>query len=428
MTKSLFTNSAFSRSVDRARLALSCLTDKRQADQHSFARVVVLSGLLLALAGCGSTEVIKANSTPAIQAQVELPEHLYMDIGILPLDPNIPATEKERTKQFVVPDVRRAESQFIAYHLKDTLEQTGNWGAVRVTPNVSEAVDLVVSGMILVSNGETLKLRLRATDSTGKVWVSKEYRDLASKYSYKGINEDPFQDLYNDFANDLLRFRESLAEKRVATIRQTSSLIFAKGLAPDAFGQYLKVSRNGQTTIKQLPADQDRMLSRVTKIKEREYLFVDTLDEYYGQFYRDMKESYDEWRFATYEEALNLKEMQRQSTARLITGGLLIAGGIYAGSESGTYAGDVAAAGAVIGGIAAVKSGLDKRREAEIHAESLRELSQSLGSEITPYVLDVEGRTIELTGTADAQYQQWRGILRQIYATETGNASENKVQ
>ena len=312
--------------------------------------------------------------------------------------------------------------------MKDTLEQTGNWGAVRVTPNVSEAVDLVVSGMILISNGETLKLRLKASDSTGKVWVSKEYKDLASKYSYKGINEDPFQDLYNDFANDLLRFRESLSEEKIERIRQTSSLIFAKSLAPDAFGQYLKVSRSGQTSITQLPADQDRMLSRVTKIKEREYLFVDTLDEYYGQFYRDMKESYDEWRFATYEEALNLKEMQRQSTARLITGGLLIAGGIYAGSESGTYAGDVAAAGAVIGGIAAVKSGLDKRREAEIHAESLRELSQSLGSEITPYVLDVEGRTIELTGTADAQYEQWRGILQEIYVAETGNASENKVE
>ena len=143
MTKSLFANRAFCRSVDWARLAFTCLSDQRQTDQHAVAKLVTLSGLLIALAGCGSTEVIKANSTPAIQAQVELPEHLYMDIGILPLDPNIPATEKERTKQFVVPDVRRAESQFVAYHLKDTLEQTGNWGAVRVTPNVSEAVDLV---------------------------------------------------------------------------------------------------------------------------------------------------------------------------------------------------------------------------------------------------------------------------------------------
>lgn len=429
MTRSLFTISTFFQRKLWTQSILSTRTNNsRCLKSCRTAKLVLLSSAIAILSSCSSTEVIKANSTPAIQAQVELPPHLYMDIGILPLEPNIPATEKEQIKKFVVPDVRRAESQFIAYHLKDTLEQTGNWGAVRVTPNVSEAVDLVVSGIILISNGETLKVKLKATDSTGKVWVSKEYRDLASKYSYKGINEDPFQDLYNDFANDILRYRESLSEQRISTIRQTSSLIFAKSLAPDAFGQYIKVSRSGQTSITQLPADQDRMLGRVSKIKEREYLFVDTLDEYYGQFYRDMKESYDEWRFATYEEALNLKEMQRQSAARLITGGLLIAGGIYAGSESGTYAGDVASAGAVIGGIAAVKSGLDKRREAEIHAESLRELSQSLGSEITPYVLDVEGRTIELNGTADAQYEQWRGILKQIYATETGNTTGNKVE
>ncbi|MEX2326259.1 MAG: hypothetical protein WD558_00885, partial [Pseudomonadales bacterium] len=67
-----------------------------------------------------------------------------------------------------------------------------------------------------------------------------------------------------------------------------------------------------------------------------------------------------------------------------------------------------------------IKSGMERRREAEIHEESLRELSQSLGAEITPFVLDIEGRTIELTGTADAQYQQWRRILKDIYIEETG--------
>ena len=70
-----------------------------------------------------------------------------------------------------------------------------------------------------------LRLSLKASDSTGKVWVSKEYKDLASKYSYKGINEDPFQDLYNDFANDLLRFRESLSEKKIERIEIPTSVV-----------------------------------------------------------------------------------------------------------------------------------------------------------------------------------------------------------
>jgi len=62
---------------------------------------------------------------------------------------------------------------------------------------------------------------------------------------------------------------------------------------------------------------------------------------------------------------------------------------------------------------------LQRRKEAEIHAESLRELSQSLGTEITPYVLDIEGRTIELTGNAREQYVQWKKLLQQIYVQET---------
>ena len=102
----------------------------------------------------------------------------------------------------------------------------------------------------------------------------------------------------------------------------------------------------------------------------------------------------------------------------------LIALGIAAGSEGDSWAADAAAAGAVVGGIAAIKSGLARRQEAEIHAASLQELSQSLGTEITPYVLDIEGRTIELTGTAQEQYVEWRKLLREIYAQETSIPSQ----
>ncbi len=42
----------------------------------------------------------------------------------------------------------------------------------------------------------------------------------------------------------------------------------------------------------------------------------------------------------------------------------------------------------------------------------------------TPYVLDIEGRTIELTGTAQEQYVEWRKLLREIYAQETSIPSQ----
>jgi hypothetical protein len=375
--------------------------------------------ILITLGACSSTEIIRANSTPAQLAKVALPDHLYMDIGILPLNPGIPDTEEAIAKKLIVADVRRAESQFIAFHLKDTLEATGNWGAVRVTPKSSEAVDLTLSGEILKSDGELLQIQFKAIDSRGNLWLDKVYVDQASKFNYSETQEDPFQDIYNEFSNDLLSYRETLSKNQISDIRAVSNLIYARSLSPDAFGQYLTTSSGGKTTIHQLPANSDRMLKRVEKIKDREYLFVDTLDEYYRTFYRDMKGSYDEWRYATYEEAINLRRMQRQSNSRLLAGAAMIAAGIYAGSETGTYAGQAGAAGIVAGGVGVLKKGLDRRKEAEIHAESLRELSQSLGSEITPYVLSIEGQTIELTGTADAQYTQWKKILKDIYATET---------
>ena len=105
----------------------------------------------------------------------------------------------------------------------------------------------------------------------------------------------------------------------------------------------------------------------------------------------------------------------------------LIAGGLYAGSESNTWAGSAAATGAVVGGIGAIKSGLDRFKQAEIHEQALKELTQSLGMEITPNILEIEGRTIELKGSADKQFETWRGILSEIYAEETSNSQETQA-
>ena len=375
--------------------------------------------LTLTLGGCSTTEYVQANVTPATQAQEELPLHMYMDIGIIPFDANIPTSEEELEKQLIIPDVRRAESQFLAYHLKDTIEQTGNWGAVRVTPDRSEAVDIHLSGTIINSDGELLIVAVTATDATGHVWLTKEYKDQASKFSYdKDVRDDPFQDLYNEIANDILAIKKGLSETDVVNIRQVAALTYAKSLSPDAFGKYLDDSGN-KVKVKQLPAETDRMLTRIEQIKDREYLFVDTLDDFYGQFYREMKPSYHEWRYATYGEAIKLRQLDRKARNRLIGGAAMIAGGLYAGSESPTYAAQAASTGTVLGGITAIRSGLNIRKDAEIHDQSLRELSASLGSEITPFVLDIEGKTIELKGTADVQYQQWRRILKNIYAAET---------
>ena len=392
--------------------------------KRTFMNASLLMLFMIIISGCETTQVVTSNSTPATQAAGPIPFDELLDIGILPLDPNIPADLETIKKELIVPDVRRAESSYISYQLKDTLELTGNWGAVRVTPESSKSVDLELQGKILNSDGEMLKVLMRATDARGKVWFERTYEDRASRFSYEKAKEDPFQDLYNEMANDLLETRGSLSREQLLQIKTVANLNFASDLAPDAFAGYLEQPKRGLVEIVQLPAKKDSMMRRVERIKEQEYLFVDTLDDYYSKFYREMKPSYDEWRHATYDDAIRLREVQRQAKTRLLTGVGLIALGIAAGSEGDSWAADAAAAGAVVGGIAAIKSGLARRQEAEIHAASLQELSQSLGTEITPYVLDIEGRTIELTGTAQEQYVEWRKLLREIYAQETSIPSQ----
>ena len=278
---------------------------------------------------------------------------------------------------------------------------------------------LHVTGKLLISDGEKLRLSIRVVDATGKIWINKTYQDTASKFSYEVIKEDPFQDLYNEIANDILLVRQKSSADRISEIKMVADLRFALYLAPDAFEGYISEDKTRLIPM-QLPAEDDTMMRRLEKIKEREYIFVDTMDEYYGRFYTNMRESYDEWRLATYEEAILLRRLQKQSRNRLIGGAALVAAGIYAGSESSTYAETLASSGVVSGGVAAIRSGLNRRKDAEIHAQSLRELGQSLASEIRPSVLKIEGETIELEGSAAAQYEEWRNILSAIYIEETG--------
>ena len=73
-----------------------------------------------------------------------------------------------------------------------------------------------------------------------------------------------------------------------------------------------------------------------------------------------------------------------------------------------------------IGGTAAVLSGLKKYSDAKVHAQALKELSESFQNEVQPQVVDVEGRTLRLTGTADEQYREWRELLHQLYLEENG--------
>jgi hypothetical protein len=133
-----------------------------------------------------------------------------------------------------------------------------------------------------------------------------------------------------------------------------------------------------------------------------------------------MTEPYTQYRKFSHEELEAEAQAKREALTRQVLGAVAIVGGIMAGQETNSSAGSAAATAAVIGGMYAFKSGFDKRAEVKVSAESLKQLGESFQSEVQPMVVDIEGRTLELKGSAEEQYAEWRQLLRELYENETG--------
>lgn len=376
-------------------------------------------GITLLVSGCVN-QTVKSTSVPPLNRPLQaIPDDEVLDVGVAILNPGI---DKLDDDEQVFPEVRRAEATFIANELAKTLQDVGAWGAVRVVPDEQQFTDLLVTGRILQSDGERMALAVRVSDARGMIWIDKRYEGITSKYAYEGRHansQDPFLMVYRQIANDLLRvFSKQSRAERVA-IRQTAELRFARTFASDAFSDYLSQDKNGIYRIQRLPAVDDPMLERVRNLRQRNYVFVDTLQGYYTGFAEEMYTPYQDWRKLSYEEVVALRELQKEANARLIAGAAAVVAGIAAQGSSDQYARTAGIVGIGAGGYL-LKSGLEKRAESNIHTLAIEELGQSLEAEITPRVIELEDRTVRLSGSVDDQYGQWRELMADIYAAEIG--------
>ena len=379
-----------------------------------------LVSLLLALSllsGC-VTETVKSTSVPVLDApDIPVPDAELLDVGVVILDPGISSVEDEEQ---VYPEVRRAEATFMATELADVLAEQGGWGAVRVVPDERQFSDLLVRGTILQSDGEALELKIRVSDARGTVWLDKRYTGITSRYAYEQgtrTKQDPFLSVYRMIANDMLAAFQRLPAEERTTIRRVAEMRFARDFASGAFADYLNEDPSGQVTLRRLPSEEDPMLARVRGLRQRHYVFVDTLQGHYTGFSDDMYTPYQEWRKASYEETVALRELENEAKREMIAGGAAILAGIVAQSSGSRMTRSAGAIG-VVGGGALLKRGLEKRAESNIHSLALEELGQSLDAEITPRVIELEDRTVRLTGNVEDQYDQWRELLADIYAAE----------
>lgn len=372
-------------------------------------------------AGCATVGSHAVGPTPIEQAKAEIPEDQLLDVGILVFESE-ELTPQDAKEAGTNAEIRKAESHFIPYHFKNTLHQSGHWGAIQVVPSETNSLDLLVKGKIIESNGAQLVLGISIVDGTGITWYKKTYSAEAAEADYTGTRvgeKDAFQNLYNTIANDMAAFKSGLSPSEIKTIRTVSRLKFAQDFAPDAFGGYLTKSKEDPLAIRRLPADDDPMMERLLQIREREYMYIDTLNHYYDGFYNQMWPSYDNWRKLNQTEREAMKKIKRQALTRQLIGALIIAGAIAAGSSDSGTGRALTPAMAIIGGQVFI-SGWNVSKEAEIHSVALEELSESFGNEMQPVIMEFEGKQYELTGSAEEQFKHWKQLLREIYLAETG--------
>ena len=385
--------------------------------------ILLLTFGFLALSGCATHTVKTTSYTPIIQDSQNINEDFLLDVGVAIFDPGIDELDDDQ-EQLTNHQVRLAESRYAPYLLSETLQRSANWGIVRLMPNANSPMDVFINGVILESNGETMSMRVSVSDSTGRQWYQKEYEQAISQFSYdpsQRQQNDPFQILYNNIANDLLEWRQkNISEPDITEIRTISEMLFAKRFSSQVFDSYLAQDRNGVYQITSLPSDDDPLLQRIRDIRERDFMFIDTVQDYYATYVRQMRLPYDSWREQSYHETIELRELEASARRRFIAGAATVVAGIAAATQGSNYGTQIGGAAAVGAGAYLIRSGFDKRAEAQMHMEALEELGQSLEDEVAPQVISLEDRSITLTGSVEEQYEQWREILADLYAAEVG--------
>jgi hypothetical protein len=393
--------------------------------------VIVLA--MFALPACTVTEIVTAEETELVVASAPKEESQLLDVGVIEFDAGIPENNNpEKTR--IYDEIRNAESRYLAYHLKTTMQGTGHWGAVRVLPSTEAFTDILINGRIKKSDGEFVEIEIVVSDTSGQHWFTRSYETQTGISSYserRDRRKDPYQKVFNDIANDVKAHADTLTPERVVRLQQISELKFFADMSPLTYDEHLLTDEDGVVNVQRLPAENDPAVARLRQIRERDRLVVDMLNEHYANFYYGIAIPYNSFRKASREEAVNYRQVKRSARMQTIMGIIVVAGSLAVDTNDSSYSRQQMKRGiqsvGISQGLNSIMGGITRNSEASIHVEAIEELAESFGSEAAPMVVSIEGQSRRLTGTAAAQYESWRKLLRDIYQAETGFTEEIDV-
>lgn len=358
------------------------------------------------------------------QAEVERYQGVKLDVVIPVFSPGLSDAEANYEEEGIWPELRRAEANRFAYQLKQALDDSGMFGAVRVTPNSTASGDLYLLGEIIESNGQEVEFRLNAVDASNKQWLNETIEHEVHEGFYKNPrNEglDPYQPIFDKAAAVIIEALLKQQQSQLAQLKSIADLRFASSFNEQAFSDYMDTSGR-QIKLLGLPSDADPMFERVKSIRVREQLFVDNLQQNYGNFSEQMDDSYLAWQEASATELQLRKEARTKSALKILGGVALVAAAVAAavngGSSRPNVGRDVAVIAGGVGGAVLISSGFKSREEAKFHQEAINELGESINLEMAPQVMTYEEQSVELTGDIENQFQQWRAFLNRMYQLE----------
>jgi len=332
----------------------------------------------------------------------------------------------------VDPKIRRLETHFFPIALKNSLDKSSQWGQTFVSPGEVQSADVYVRANILASDGHSIALLIYAVDSTGRVWFNETIEYKTQELDYQSANwpeRDPYDAVFNHINNKLVEVRNSLTADEQRKIRLVSEMRFASDLAPDAFENYLARDAKNRLYVQRFPAESDPNYQIIQQLQGTELDMLSHIEEYYNDLYQGVYDPYSTWREQFRQLSIEMEQYrvdaQNQKTSSILAGVLFVA--VAGGSDSyqsvNSY-GVAQSAALLVGGIqlsaAMYEAAKEKIEIANLKAKELSEISVAAGEGMQPKVIELEGRTYQLTGDVEDRFRQIRDIIRKRYLLETG--------
>lgn len=356
---------------------------------------------------------------------------IFLDVVIpvfssgLPTDSRGEIDYQAVSDQGLWPQLRRAEANRFAVETKRAVENLGTFGSVSVVPTATASGDVYVLGTINQSDSEVIKLSVNVVDSQGKSWGKRQFKHTVAPGFFRdktNDNKDPYAPIFTEVADYVYQLLQSKSEKQKETIKAVTELRYAQLYAPEVFSQHLKLNKtwngNYEYELVSLPSNNDKMVNRIKPLRVQDQLFIDRLQTQYEGFHAKSNESYRAWQKETLPELIAVNKARTERNVKVGAGIALATLAILLDRNSDSAAGEVGTIAGAIGSTILISSAMDKNAELTVHKQSLDELGESLDLELSPQLMTHKDQTVELTGTANEQYQQWKNHLQKIYELE----------